>query len=278
MPSDPHKVFSKIDYYIDFTNNFKESYHDLAKKLKVKPLFQDEYLNSLNRLSIARLLGQLNIKVPKYEVIRKSDNLELSLKNIWLKFQMPLVIKDIKHNFNEKSLLTYSFLEALNQTRKILNENDEVIIQEYVFGKYISTAVFPKYRDEDNYIPTSIEVSTFNILDNNLSSKSIQQKCLIDHNCEKRSLVFIEDDLKRDIQNITKEIQKAILSDQHSMLDLVLIQDKNKKTNTLKVLDIHLRPNLFEDSRFDFILKNSGVNMGDFILDRILKLKRSKFD
>lgn len=52
-------------------------------------------------------------------------------------------------------------------------------------------------------------------------------------------------------------------------MDLALKQDKRTKKYSFKVLDIHLKPNLFEDSRFDFILKNSGVDLGRFIIDKL---------
>ena len=40
VPSDPHKVFSKADFYIDFTNNKFSDYHNLSRKLNVKPIFK----------------------------------------------------------------------------------------------------------------------------------------------------------------------------------------------------------------------------------------------
>ena len=52
--------------------------------------------------------------------------------------------------------------------------------------------------------------------------------------------------------------------------------DKGRKHTyeyTIKVLEVHTSPNLFEDSRLDFILKSSGIDMGQFILDKIDKIE-----
>lgn len=273
IPADPHKVFSKVDYYLDFTNNFKADYHALAKRLKVKALFQDDYVNSLNRVSLNRLLEQLNILVPKYTVIHNIQNLELDLKNIWSKFQMPVVIKEVSHNFNEKSLVTYSYLEAFRKIQQILVKGSEVMVQEFTQGKYLSTAILPGYREEDNYVPSLVEIINFDPLDKDLNSQTLNQKCLIGHNCEKQSFVFVDNKLKKDIQEFVKNIQKTILFNQHSMIDLAILENKKNKKYSFKVLDIHTNPNIFEDSRFDFILKNSGVDLGRFIIDRIEKLE-----
>lgn len=269
IPSSPHKVFSQVDYYLDFTANDKAEYHNLAKKLAVKAIFNDEYLKSLNRVSLNRLLNQLNIATPKYEIVRNDDNVELSLKNIWNKFQLPIVIKEVKHTFNENSLLTYAYLEALKQIRKILERGSEVMIQEYADGKYISVALLPGYMEEENYTPTAIESINFRPYKPDWDKQKIDQKCLIGHDCEKNSFTFVDTELKKDIQDFAKNIQKTILANQYSMMDLALKQDKRTKKYSFKVLDIHLKPNLFEDSRFDFILKNSGVDLGRFIIDKL---------
>lgn len=276
IPSDPHKTFSKADFYLDFTDNEQAPYHLLAKKLKVKWLFQNNYLNNLNRINVNRILEQLQIETPKYKVIRQPQNLELELKNIWEKFQMPIVIKEAKHKFNLPSLLTYSFLEALAKTRDILDKGGEVLVEEYLKGKYISAATFPKYRGQEVYVSIPVEMLNFNPLSQNLNSQSQKQVCLIGHDCKKQSLIFVEDKTKQAILELIKNIQKTMVFNQYSMVDLVLVENKlsAKEKYTLKVLDIHTSPNLFEDSRFDFILKNSGIDLGYFILESIDKMEK----
>ena len=129
IPSDPHKVFSKADFYIDFTNNKNADYHDLSRKLSVKPVFKNDYISALNRSNIKRILDQMQVNVPKYTIIRDKVNLEHNLKSIWHKFHLPVVVKEADHNFNQKSILTYSFLEAYTKVRKILSRGREALIE-----------------------------------------------------------------------------------------------------------------------------------------------------
>lgn len=271
VPSDPHKVFSKADFYIDFTNNKFSDYHNLSRKLNVKPIFQNDYSALLNRVNIKRILEQVQINTPKYTVIRDRNNLEYNLKTIWTKFHLPIVIKEASHDFNEKSINTYSFLEAFKKIKNILDKKGEALIEEHIHGKYISVAAIPNYRGEELYIPTPVEVLNVNILDENINSKSLQKKCLIGHDCEKRSLIFIDNSIKEKIKYLVKDLHKTLFLNNHTMIDMVLIENNinKEKKHILKVLDIHSSPNIFEDSRFDFILKNSGVDIGKFILDKI---------
>ncbi len=273
IPSDPHKVFSKTDFYIDFTNNKFAEYHNLSKKLNVKPIFQNDYSALLNRVNVKRILDQLQVDMPKYIVIREKNNLEHNLKAVWSKFHLPIVIKEVNHEFNEKSIVTYSFLEAFKKINSILNKKGEVLLEEHIQGKYISVATIPEYRGEELYIPTPIEVLNIDVTDKNINSKSLQNKCLIGHNCEKRSLIFIDNNIKEKIKHLVNDLHKTLFLNNYAMIDMVLIENiKNKeKKYILKILDIHSSPNIFEDSRFDFILKNSGVDIGRFILDRIEK-------
>lgn len=275
IPSDAHKVFSKADFYIDFTNNKFSDYHTLSKKLNVKPVFKNDYTSLLNRANVKRILEQLQVSVPKYTIIRERNNLEHNLKAIWATFQTPVVIKEANHEFNEKSIITYSFLDAFNKVKRILNKGGEALIEEHVRGKYVSVAAIPEYRGEELYIPTPVEVLNVDIASENVNSKSLQNRCLIGHDCEKKSLIFIDDNIKNNIKNLTKELHKSLFMSHHSMIDMVLVENKKAGTKnyTLKILDIHTSPHIFEDSRFDFILKNSGVDLGRFIIDRIEKLE-----
>lgn len=273
VPSDPHKVFSKVDYYIDLTDNRSASYHSLSRKLDVKPVFQNDYISALNRINIRRILDQMSVCVPRYFVIRDSKNLEHNLKNLWHKFHLPVIIKESNHRFNEESLLTYSFVDAFKKIQGILRKKKEALIEEHVCGKYISVAVVPDYRGEDIYIPTPVETIS---LDDISSNTSVPKKHLIQHTHEKKSLVHIDESLKKEIKRLVEEIYKSFPLDYHTLIDMVLSQNKNDKSGksyTIKVLEIHTEPQLFEDSRFDFILKNSGVDLGRLIIDRIQKLE-----
>lgn len=278
VPSDFHRVFSKADFYIDFTNNKYAEYHDLAKKLKVISIFNDSDISTLNRINIKRILSQLNIESPKCIIIRDANNLEHNLKEVWKKFHTPIVIKEIEHKFNEKSVLTHSFIELYQKVKNILDKRSEVLIEEYAAGKHISIGIVPNYRNEELYISTPIEILNINLGDKNLNSKSLKNKSLMEHKNEKRSLFFLKEGLKNNMKNLVIKIYKSLSLNNHSMIDICLVEDKSLKDikYSLKILDVHIFPQVFEDSRFDFILRNSGVDIGKYIIDRIEKLEEEE--
>lgn len=276
IPSDTHKVFSKVDFYIDLTSSKNEEFHKLSSKLDVRPVFSNNYSSTLNRINIKRLLNQLNIYTPRHVLIRDKQNLLNNLKEIWSKFHTPIIIKDANSYFNRKSLITHSFSEALKRSREILDSGSEVIVEEHLHGKYISVAAIPNYRGEDVYIPTPAEIINTDSKHRSINGKIIPDKYLIDHNHEKRSATYLEDNLRREIRRLTEEIYKSLFLDFHTLIDIVLVEDRSNKSKNnflIKVLEIHTNPHLFEDSRFDFVVKNSGVDIGKLIIDRIEKLE-----
>ncbi len=182
VPSDPHKVFSKADFYLDLTDNKEEKYHDLAKRLQVLALFEDLHVSSIsNRITTKRILNQLNVSVPKYILIRDKQSLRIGLQEAWSRLLTPIVIKESNHEFNEKSLVTYSFLEAYNKAKEILDKGGEVLVEEHIAGKYISVAALPDYRGESLYIPTPAEVYHTEAIAKALTEKLVQDKYLPDH-------------------------------------------------------------------------------------------------
>lgn len=286
IPSDPHKVFSKVDYYIDLTNNKDADYHNLSERLNVKNIFNSQKIHLFDRINVRRILNQINISMPRHIFIRDIKNIEQNLKEIWNKFHTPIVIKESNHHFNKKSILTHSFHEALREVKDILSSNGNVIIEEHCNGKYISVVAIPNYRGEDIYIPTPSEIINLDAKRSIIKDRFLIDKYLLDHNHEKKNLIYINDELKNKIKNIIQNIYNTLMIEDYVLIDLALIENKvskndniNDKKNidyTVKILDIHANPHLFEGSRFDFILKNSGIDLGRIIIDKIEDLEEKE--
>jgi len=271
IPSDTHKVFSEADYYIDLTKDYTGSHHDLAKKLNVKQILENDFHRVLSRVNVRRILDQLGFETPRYVVLRESKNLENNLKTLWSKFHVPVVIKEGDNTKSSKSLLTYSFLEAYKKIKEIINKGGEAILEEHLEGEYISIAAIPNYRGEALYVSTPIETMYMSSNPRIVQGKTIKDKYLIDHDHHKKILTHLDSSLKKKLKEIIEEIHTSLSLDHHIMLDLCL-KRKDGDYN-IKVLELHTNPHLFDDSRFDFILRNGGVDMGRFILGRIENLE-----
>ena len=267
IPSDSHKVFSQADYYIDLTKDYTGSHHNLSKRLDIKQILENDFNRVLSRINVRRILDQLGYETPRYVVFRDVKNLENNLKTIWSKFHIPVVIKEGDNTKNSKSLLTYSFLEAYKKIKEIISKGGEAFLEEHLEGEYISLGAIPNYRGEDLYVSTPIETMYMSTTPRVVQGKSIKEKYLIDHDHHKKSLTHIDSLLKKKLKEVIEEIHSSLSLDHHIMLDLCL-KKKNGEYN-MKIIELHTNPHLFDDSRFDFILRNSGVDMGKFIIDRI---------
>lgn len=267
IPSDAHRVLSQADYYIDLTKDYTGSHHNLSKKLNVKQILENDFHRVLSRVNVRRILSQLGYDTPRYFVFRENKNIENDLKTLWNKVHIPVIIKDGDNTKNSKSILTYSFLEAYKQIKKIVNRGGEAILEEHLEGEYISVAAIPNYRGEDLYFPTPIETVYLPSNPRVVQGKTIKDKYLIDHDHHKRSMTHMDSSLKKKLKEIIEEIHTSLSFDHHILLDLCL--KKKDGEYVIKILELHTNPHLFDDSRFDFILRNSGIDMGKFIIDRI---------
>ncbi len=271
IPSDAHKVFSQADYYVDLTKDYAGVHHNLSKKLNIKQILENDFHRVLSRVNTRRILDQLGYETPRYVVIRDDKNLEHNLKMVWAKFHTPVVIKESDNTKNSKSLLTYSFLEAYKKIKEIISMGGEAILEEHLEGEYISIGAIPNYRGEDLYISIPAETMHMPSTQRMVQGKIIKDKYLIEHDHHKKSLTHMDPFLKKKLKEITWEIHSSLSLDHHIMLDLSL-KKKDGEYN-IKILELHTNPHLFEDSRFNFILRNSGIDMGRFILDRIENLE-----
>ena len=273
IPSSPHKVFSKVDYYLDLTYNPESPYHKLAKNLKVQPIFADNYTSNLGRINLKRILKQLQLETPKYTILRDEKNLKYSLKDIWNKFNTPLIIKEDSHKFNEASLLSHSFLETFNRSQKILQKGGAILLEEYCRGKYISIGIIPDFRNQEIYLTIPIETLNLDLLEENLNTKSLTDKYLISHHQQKRIFNFYNPEIKDKVFDLATKLYRSLALEQYTMIDFGLTE-KGKEFQ-INILDIHTQPNIFEDSRFDYLLKSSGVNLGELVMARLNKLEKA---
>ncbi len=273
IPSDAHRVFSQADYYVDLTKDYAGTHHNLSKKLNIKQILENDFQRILSRVNVRRILDQLGFETPKYVVFREDKNLENDLKTLWGKFHIPVVIKEGDNTNKSKSLLTYSFIEAYKKIKEILSRGGEAIVEEHLEGEYVSIAAIPNYRGEDLYVSTPIETMYLSSTPRVVQGKTIKDKYLIDHDHHKKSLTHMDQSFKKKLKDIIGELHSSLSLEHHVMLDLCL---KKKDGNyNIKILELHTNPQLFDDSRFDFILKNSGVDMGKFIIDRIAILEEA---
>ena len=169
------------------------------------------------------------------------------------------------------SLLTYSFLEDFNFIKNILDLGHEAILEEHLHGEFVSIAAIPNYRGEDIYISTPIETINANAKSRTVQNKLLVDKYIIDHGHHKRSYTHISDTAKDKIKSLVLEIYNSLAFDNYILIDTCI--DKN---NNIKILEIHNNPHLYTGSRFNFILENSGIDLGKYILNKIDKIEENE--
>jgi len=273
VPSDMHKAFSKVDYYLDLTRDLAGEHHSLAEKISLQHVFPNSFISMNSRVNLRRILNQLTLGenlFSNYFLFRDKKNLDLDLKVAWQNLHMPVVLRPNKILGHEKSLLTYSFSEAKQYIQKILERGEEVLVEDYIEGQYLSLVLIPNYRGEDFYIPIAMQTIHNNLKERKVGEQKIKDKVLISHKNQKNIFFFHNQDnnLKNKLRELATQIYQTLLLEGHLMIDFAILDDQK-----IKILEIHLDPHLFEGSRFNEILLASGVDSGKIILDRMKKLE-----
>ena len=276
IPSNEHKVFSESDYYIDLTKNYTGKHHTLAKKLKVKQILENDFHRVLSRINVRRIVSQLGYDTPRFFVFRDLKNLENDLKIIWTKIHTPVIVKESDSTRSSKSILSYSFIEVYKKIHDILKRGGEAILEEHLEGQYVSMVAVPNYRGESLYISTPIESVFLSEKPRVVKGRTINDRYLIDHSHHKRSLTHMDQSIKKKMRSILEDVHKSLFFEHYIMLDFCIKKKNNKNEPEIKILEIHTNPHLFDDSRFDFILKISGIDIGKFVLDMIENIEESE--
>jgi len=273
VPSDMHRALSKVDYFLDLTRDWHGEHHNLAEKINLQHVFPNTFISMNSRVNLRRILQQLTLGenlFSKYFLFRDKKNLDLDLKTAWWNLHMPVVLRPNNISGNEKSILTYSFAEAKKYIQKILEQGEEVLAEDYVEGQYLSLVLIPNYRGEDFYIPIALQILHNNLQERKVGEKKIKDKVLISHQHQKNIFFFhhSDNDLKNKLRELTKQIYQTLLLNRHLMIDFAILDNQK-----IKILEIHLDPHFFKDSRFNEIVSASGVDIGKVILDRMQKLE-----
>lgn len=148
VPTDAHKVFSNIDFYLDLTNSISENDYLLSKKFKVEKLFENNHLGFLDRVNVKHIFNQLNLNTNGHIIIRDINRLKVILLDAWKTMYPPFVIKTTDYFDNSKSLLSYSFNETIDFITEKLKMNKPVLIEEHIDGQYISILVLNNFRNQ----------------------------------------------------------------------------------------------------------------------------------
>lgn len=251
VPTDAHYVFTIADSVVDTTQDLESPYRDLAKKMWIPLLLSHDDSVTLDREDMYRLFRQHGLPAPKTFVARSKVEIpEGKLRNIWNTFHTPLMVRPLKKNKDHESVLIrkYSDLE------KVLNEysqqNLDVHILTYKPTRTLSIALLPNFRGKKLYAPLAVE--TFS------PTTSLPRRA---HSV--RTVSNVGDHENESMYKIAESAYNTLAINGPACIDMIPYKDG------YMVINVDLKPSLSKDGRFCQSLATTGVNLAQYIHERV---------
>ena len=252
-PTDPHHIFSRAHTVVDTTRTKGEKYHTLAKEMGINLFFSRANEMSLDREDFYRLLRQQNIKAPETEVIRSSQPLSSNIfRDLWSRMHTPLMVRPLVRNDNAPSKLIKLFTDLEETVRDYHKKGIDMQIMTYRKVPTSSVAILPDFRGERLYIPLWVE--TFAGINEIPSSSSPIRAYL-------QAPEFRKEQIKKFVTNVYDTL---------GLTGPVCI-DIIPSGDDYAVVNIDTEPSLRKDGRFMQSLETTGVDIGQYIHDQIVK-------
>ncbi|MEN9552282.1 MAG: hypothetical protein RI935_659 [Candidatus Parcubacteria bacterium] len=253
-PTDPHTIFTRSHNVIDTTEMSDKPYHALADKLGLTIHFSRQEKRYLDREDIYRVLRQNNIKVPKTIMIRSREALNASVfRNIWTTLHTPLLIRPVSPYKNFESKLVRSFHELEFFIKDYHQKGVDVHVLTYRDNVQLSSiAVLPSFRDQEVYTPLWVDV--FHEGDTPPNKEST----FLPHT----HAPLLK---KEKVSALMQKISNVFHFKKPMLVDFIT------HNNELHVVTVDFYPSLKNDGRFMKSLATTGVDIGHYIHNIVIK-------
>jgi hypothetical protein len=253
-PTDPHTIFVKAHTVIDTTEMRNAVYHDLAKKMGIPLHFSHQESHTVDREDVYRILRQHGEKAPETLVIRSKDSIKAELfRTIWTTFHTPILIRPISPHKEHSSKVVRIFTDLEASIRDYHERGIDTHILTYKNNAQLSSvAVLPSFRGEDIYMPLWVDVFE-----------------------ERHELPNIESTLvphaqapeikKEKVKTFIERIVKTLPHKKPLVIDFIT------EKGELRVVNVDYYPSLTKEGRFMKSLSTTGVDIGQYIHNLIVK-------
>jgi D-alanine-D-alanine ligase-like ATP-grasp enzyme len=251
LPTDAHAVYTQAHTIIDTTRMKEQDYQKLAKKMQIPLIFSHDTDMTLNREDLYRILRQQDIKVPDTFVVRAKSKLnDAVFRDLWTTFHTPLLVRPLSSSEKIPSRLVKMFHELETVIREYHEQGIDVHVLTYRKHHTTSLAVLPHFRNERVYTPLWID--TFPD-EGEMPSKDSRMSPHLQ----------APEFRKETIKNIATRVYSALGVTTPVCIDFI------NHNNEYVVVNIDLTPSLRKESRFMQSLATTGVDVGQYIHERI---------
>ena len=210
-------------------------------------------LSELKKAKIKNLRFQGQVFLNTLDI--ESEDLDELGNRIYQKISPPFIIKPVKSGSSFGVAFAETKPELLNLIVKTAMEFDEIVVEEFIFGKEVTVSVVEGLRGEDIYVAPPIEIvkKEKRIFDTDTKYKEALEERV-------RFPASVSHTVKSSIENLSKEIFKVLGARHFARIDYIIAREKD-----IYFLELNSIPGLTAQSLLPQNLQLLGVSFPEFV-------------
>ncbi len=176
-------------------------------------------------------------------------------EEVFIKFPAPYVLKPVRGGSSFGVALANTKDELVNLLEKMLMQYDEVLVEEFIFGKELTVSVVEDLRGQELYVAPVAEILKRDkkIFDTDAKYLEAKEETV-------RIPAQVPDDVKLKIEELSREISMTLQARHYARLDFILAREKD-----IYFLELNSLPGLGPRSLLPQTLQAVGVDFQSFV-------------
>lgn len=218
---------------------------------------------AMNKSRAKDVVSRLGIRTPLSRIVERTDDLEGEAFKIFRTFPQPVVVKPANRGSSIGVVFAGSFDELLEALSTALEDAPQVMIEEYIKGREVTSGVVDNFRGEERYtfLPIEIELPRGRKCFDYEAKHSEEEVEGLRIHCPGN----ISSDEKLRIRDATRMVHEALGLKHYSRSDFIVTP------HAVYFLEANTLPDLGEHSLINRALREAGCRFPEFI-DHIVSL------
>jgi D-alanine-D-alanine ligase len=266
IPMSPDDLQNYVDVVFNCLHGLDGEDGRIQKFLESKniPFVGSDNLSSAitgNKKVAKERLKAVGFKTPRYVVLQnlgkfvdekdKLNHIRRKAMEVFKKLPGSWIVKPILGSASTHTYLVTTFAELVSILHYLADLFDEILIEEYIEGKEVVSAILEGYRNEKQYTVTPHEV---------VSRNGVPKDGPKPMGLHRAYIVGKDDRNKSTIENMTREIHREFGLSDFSLVEYIV---SNK--GDIYVIEIDSVPILSSDMPLHTLLESAGISQEDFI-------------
>ncbi len=167
----------------------------------------------------------------------------------------PFIVKPAKSGSSFGVAYAKNVDELLNLIEKLTVSYDEIVVEEYIFGRELTVAVVENLRSEDLYVSPSIEILK---KDKKIFDESLKYSEAIEEHLQMPAA--LDEKVRESLHSTAKQIFKTLGARDFARIDFILSRNKD-----LYFLELNSIPGLTYKSLLPQSLEAVGISFEEFV-------------